>query len=92
MIVELLETKAFATPTRADLDAWITTFKLPVTSLIDASGHDGATFAAMGRRENAFIVELPSMKIVKKYTGSTDGTPPSSVSVAIPDLLALLGK
>ena len=92
VVLELLETNFGGQPTRSDLDAWITKNKLPVTSVIDGAGHEGESFTALGRRENTFIVELPSMKIVKKYTGSIDGTPPSSVSTAIPDLLALLGK
>lgn len=92
MIIEVLETKGFAAPVRADLDAWITTYKLPVTSLIDSASTPLATFNAYGQREQAFVVDLRTMKILKKVEGSVFGTGDSSVKQLIPFLLELLVK
>ncbi len=92
IVVEVLETKAGLMPAQADLDAWIDSHKLPVTSMIDAPSTPLATFHALGRREQGWIVELPSMKIVKKYTGTTDGSPDGLISTATADLKTLLGK
>jgi hypothetical protein len=92
VVVEVLETKVGAAPTKADLDAWITSHKLPVTSMIDAPSSPLATYHALGRREQGWVVQLPSMTIVKKYTGSTDGSPDGLISTAVADLKTLLGK
>ena len=92
VVVEVLETKAGLAPAQADLDAWITSHKLPVTSMIDAPSSPLATFKALQRREQGWIVDLSTMKIVKKYTGTTDGSPDGLISSAAADLATLLGK
>ena len=92
VVIEVLQTKAVSAPTQADLDAWITSHKLPITSMIDAPSSPLATFHALGRREQAWIVDLSNMKIVKKYTGSTDGSADGLVTNAEADLKTLLGK
>lgn len=95
MIIEVLETKNLSTttgPTRADLDTWITTYKLPVTSLIDPPSAPLATFNTYGQREQAFVVDLKTMKILKKVEGSLAGVGDSSVKQLIPFLLDLLSK
>jgi hypothetical protein len=92
VVVEVLETKAGAAPVQADLDAWINSHKIPVTSMIDAPSSPLATYKALVRREQGWIVDLSTMKIVKKYTGSTDGSPDGLISSAAADLATLLGK
>jgi len=92
VVIEVLETKATVAPVQADLDAWITSHALPITSMIDAPSSPLATYHALQRREQGWIVALPSMQIVKKYTGSTDGSPDGLVASAKADLATLLGK
>src|SRR5450432_38391 len=92
VIVEIVIGNAGSAPTKTNLDAWVNTFSLPVTSVIDPSAQPLASFTALGRRELAFIVDLATMKIAKKYVGSLIGQPPSSVVMAEPDLHTFLGK
>jgi hypothetical protein len=91
IVVEVLETKAGSAPVQSDLNAWITSHKLPVTSMIDAPSSPLGTYKALQRREQGWIVDLSTMKIVKKYTGSTDGSPDGLISSAEADLAALTG-
>lgn len=92
MVVEILATKYGFAPGKSSLDAWVNAYAVPVTSVIDVASKPLASYDALGRREQAWIVELPSMKIVKKYTGTTDGSGDSTITLAKPDLFALLGK
>jgi hypothetical protein len=92
MVVEILETKYGGAPVRADLDAWITAYKIPVTSVIDPPGVGTKTFDTYGRRENTFVVDLKTMKILKKVSGSIAGIGDSSVKQVVPYLMTLLGK
>jgi hypothetical protein len=92
VVVEVLVGKAGAAPAKADLDAWVNAYNIPVTSMIDPPSQPLASLNATGRRELAFIVDLSTMKIVKKYLGDLTGVNPSSVKVAEPDLHTLLGK
>lgn len=91
IVIEVLETKAISAPTQSDLNAWITSHKLPVTSMIDAPSSPLATYTALQRREQGWIVDLSTMKIVKKYTGSTDGSADGLISSAEADLATLTG-
>ena len=90
LLVEVLETKIGSAPTKADLDAWITSYGIPVHAFIDVDASPLATFNAYGRRENTFIIELSTMKILQKITGSTDGSGDSSVKTAIPIVEAMI--
>jgi hypothetical protein len=54
---------------RAHLDAWITTFGLVVTTVIDAPGHDFATLQSFGVRETALVLDLATMQVVYRSTG-----------------------
>lgn len=91
VIVEVLASNANAPPTRNNLNAWITTFSLPVTALIDPSGVGTRTLNTYGIRESTFIVELSTMRVVFKVNGSVAGVGPSGVAQAIPRMLELLG-
>jgi hypothetical protein len=96
LVIEILATKGFtagSAPAKADLDAWIDSFKLPVTTVMDPPGTGTPTFNAIGPRETSYIVDLKTMKIVKRITGDTTGA--NSVTImdgAIADILALLAK
>ncbi|MEI8256554.1 MAG: hypothetical protein WCJ30_12850 [Deltaproteobacteria bacterium] len=87
----MLETKAFGPVARADLDAWVNTYGLHVTTVMDPPGTGTVTFTTWGIRETAFIVDLTTMQILTKINGSTAGTGASAVGQAIPMLLTLLG-
>ncbi len=90
LLVEVLETKALAAPTVADLNAWITAYGIPVTSVIDSDPSSLASYDTYGRRENTFIVEIATMKILQKITGSTDGSGVSSFAQAVPIVEAMI--
>ena len=92
IIVEILTTRLGGAPTKADLDTWVNTYKIPVTSVMDPPGTGTKTFTAYGRRENAFVVDLKTMKILKKVSGSIAGIGDSSVKTGIAYLMPLLAK
>ncbi len=95
IVLEILETRAFSAPKKNDLDTWVNTYKLTVTSLIDPASAPRATYDTYGTREIAFVVELSTMKVLKKYQGNTappSTSTPSSIDSAVTDILALLGK
>lgn len=91
-IVEVLASKAGGAVKQADLEAWIKTYKLPVTSVIDSPPSVGTrTLTFFGIRETCVIVDVKTMKIVKKVNGSTAGAGDSSVKQLVPEMLKLLG-
>jgi hypothetical protein len=77
VIVEILASHAQvgqnAPPSKTDLDAWITTYKLPVTTVKDPDNLPLQSMTALERREYDFIVDLKTMKIVNFYMGSIIG-------------------
>ncbi len=91
VIVEVLSTKADGPVAKADLDAWIKKFPLPVTTVMDVTALPRQTVAFFGIRETCVIVDVKTMKIVKKINGSVAGTGASSVKQLIPEILTLLG-
>lgn len=88
-IVEILASHGGGAPTKANLNAWVTTYNLPVTSVID-SPSSTKTLTFFGIRETCVIVDVRTMKIVKKVNGSVAGTGDSSVKQLIPEILKLL--
>lgn len=88
-IVEVLASYGGGAPTKANLNAWVTTHNLPVTSVID-SPSSIKTLTFFGIRETCVIVDVRTMKIVKKVNGSVTGTGDSSVKQLIPEILKLL--
>jgi hypothetical protein len=63
-----------------------------VTSVIDRDPDpETETFAALGIREQAFVVDLSTMKVVFQRNGSTAGIGDPSVVGAISEILRLLG-
>jgi hypothetical protein len=51
-----------------------------------------ATVNAFGIRETAVIIDLRTMKIVRKINGATDGTGTTSVAQLVPEILELLRR
>lgn len=93
LIIEVLASKQdVPQPTQADLRAWISTYRLTVHSLIDPPGSAKATLTAFGIRETGVIVDLRTMKIVKKINGSVTGAPPSSIQQLLAEMLTLVSK
>lgn len=92
-IVEILSTYALAQPTtQAHLDAWITAANLNVTAMIDGPDSPKAALTAAGIRETAWIVEMPSMKIVWVSHGDVTGQQPPTIVEAATQMHTLLGK
>lgn len=90
-IVEVLASKGGAAVAKADVNAWITTYNLPVTTVMDTPPGSGTkTLTFFGIRETCVVVDVRTMKIVKKVNGSVAGSGDSSVKQLIPQILALL--
>lgn len=91
VIVEILASKLGGPPTMMDLQAWINTYGLINTTVMDLPGTGTVTLNTYGIRESAFIVDLTTMQVLVKINGSVAGVGASSVAQAIPMLLTLLG-
>ena len=90
VIVEILAGSAGAQPSRTELDGWINTYRLPVTTLTDPMGAGTVTLRTYGIRESAFIVNLSTMRVEVKIPGSVLGVGDSAVRTAIPMMMTLL--
>jgi len=73
-----------------DVNAWINTYSLPVTTVIGAAGAYNQTLQALGIREATAIVEIPAMKVVWYDNGDQSGTVTTGASMAIDETLRLL--
>jgi hypothetical protein len=87
----VLAAKGGGPVTTADLDAWIKVPGLKVTSLMDPPGPARVTLNAFGIRETGVIVDLRTMKIVKKINGDTTGLSASSINELLSAMASLLG-
>lgn len=91
-VVEVLGSQGFFYPaTDASLTAWLTTYDLTVTAVIDAPGHALETLHAAGVRETAVIVDLSTMKVVWKDYGDQSGMDPPSIDAASVEMRKLIG-
>ncbi len=90
-IVEIM-----AGDSRTELDSWVNNFNLFTTTVRDPDSMPTQTLDALVRREYSYVVELPSMKILNVYIGTTDGSKPngisSSLKEAMDQVLVLLGN
>lgn len=57
--------------TRGNLDSWVTTYKIPYTTLRDPDGVGLRIVSDFSPREWTFLVELSTMKILYKGNGYT---------------------
>ena len=94
-VVEILGTYAFnvqVPPTRAQLDAWITSGNLTVSSFIDAPGQTAQTINLFQVRERAVVVDLGTMKVVWHGDGDqAGGVTNNSVHIGAQQILTFLG-
>ena len=66
--------------TKANLDSWIGSNNVVVTSVRDPDNMAGQTLTALVRREYCYVVDLHTMKILKVFIGTTDGSMPNGIS------------
>lgn len=96
VMIEVLETTGFvAQATQTSLQQWIGKYQLPITSVKDPDGTGTATLTALGRREQAYIIDLTTMTILDVIVGNTDGggTATSySAQEGMTEMHMLLGK
>jgi hypothetical protein len=76
--------------TRAEMDAWITTYKLPVTTVRDPDATPTQTLDALVLREYNYIVDLKTMKIVDRMNGSVAGIGAPATTAGMNKMLQLL--
>jgi hypothetical protein len=69
ILVEVLETALFLTPTKANLDSWAGKYMLYNTTVADLSSSLD-TYNTLGHRDQAYILDLTTMKVLKVFTGS----------------------
>ena len=91
VVVEILAATAGSPATKAQLDAWVNTYALPVSSVRDPDSLPLQSLTALYRREIAYIVDLQTMQIVSRIDGSTAGVQPNAVRQSITIILSLLG-
>lgn len=92
-VIEILGTYGFVntpTPTKAELDSWITSYNLTCSSFIDAPGYPAQTIDFFQIRETIVVVQVPSMLIKSVIHGSVAGIGPSSVAQATTTILNCL--
>jgi hypothetical protein len=87
---KVLEILSDTSANRAQLESWITTYNLNITSLIDAAGMAGAALNVATIRETLFIVKMPEMKIVYVNHGDISGISAPSVDAATTQIVSLL--
>jgi hypothetical protein len=94
-VIEVLETSGFVTiADMTDLDSWINKYSLQVTTVKDPDGSSGTpTLTQFGHRDQAYIVDTTTMKIIQVFTGSevADGNM-NSAPEAMAAMHTLLGK
>ena len=73
------------------LETWVKAYDFTITSVIDASTvASDQTKAALGIQETCWIVDLATMKIVTKFSGSTSGVGKPSAELATPVIVSYL--
>jgi hypothetical protein len=79
-------------PTRQELDAWITTYGLTVTTVKDPDSMPQASLTALVQREHTYIVDLSTMKIVNFFAGTTTGLTTTGAKTGMQMMLTLLAQ
>jgi hypothetical protein len=99
VVVEVLMTSGFiAIASQANLDSWVGKYQLPVTAVKDpdsspTSADPTPSNTYFGRRDQAYIIELPSMKVLQYINGSIVAVPGgNSATQAMAAMHTLLGK
>src|ERR1019366_167934 len=74
VMIEILETTGFVTQaSMTGLTAWVNKYSLPVTTVKDPDGSGTPTLTALGPREQAYIIDLTTMKILQIIGGDISG-------------------
>jgi hypothetical protein len=102
VVIELLETAGFVDiATQTDLETWINdptatggAHALHVTTVEDpgATGTPSPSLAFFGQREQAYIIDLTTMKILQYIDGDITGIGATSGGLAMTAMHQLLGK
>lgn len=98
VVIEVLETSGFqATASKTNLDSWVNKYSLMVTTVKDPDGPGGMlpaspSLALFGRRDQAYIVDLTTMKITQFFPGNIGSASDNSAGVAMAAMHTLLGK
>jgi hypothetical protein len=102
VVIELLESAGFVDiATQADLQAWVNDPTAPegahalyVTSVADPGTSTTASpsLAFFGQREQAYIIDLSTMKILQYINGDISGIGATSGGLAMTAMHKLLGK
>ncbi len=95
LVIELLETSGFSfIASRTDLDYWVNNYMLKVTAVKDPDSSTGTpSLTFFGHRDQAYIVDLSTMKIVQYINGSIGSLAPNpnSAGLAMQQMDILLG-
>jgi hypothetical protein len=92
VIVEILGGGATGgQPTKAELDSWINTYNLPVTTVKDPDSMPQQSLTDLKQREFTFIVDLSTMKIIQFFPGTTTGIGTTGAESGMQAMMQLLG-
>jgi hypothetical protein len=70
ILIEVLMTAGFTSPpTKTNLDTWVANYNLHVTTVADLNS-SLPTSNTLGRRDQAYIIDLTTMKVVQYIDGS----------------------
>jgi hypothetical protein len=78
-------------PMQSDVDAWINSNGLAITTVKDPDSMPLDSLQTLGRRETAYVVDLRTMRILQKYLGDVTGHGTSSAQQALNAAWALIG-
>jgi hypothetical protein len=93
VVIEVLETTGFTSQaSKTDLTSWVNKYQLPITSVKDQDGSGTPTLTALGQREQAYIIDLTTMKIIQIIPGDITGAGATSGGKAMTAMHTLLGK
>jgi len=95
VVVEVLMTAGFGPiATQMNLNSWVQNHMLSVTSVKDADGPSvSPTYEQMGRRDQAYIIDLSTMTVIQCIDGNVAPVPGmTSGGLAMTAMHTLLGK
>lgn len=96
VFIELLETAGFANVApKTDLDSWVTKYKLTTTTMGDPGSGASPSLAFFGTREQAYIIDLTTMKVSQYINGDITGALGATATSGYKGMTAmhmLLGK
>jgi hypothetical protein len=92
VVVEVVMTDGFTTPAKmGDAATWANKYSLYVTTVADLDPTT-PTLNTLGRRDQAYIIDLTTMTVLQYLNGSTGAVTNNSASLAMTTMHTLLGK